>query len=246
MKKLDGKIALITGATSGIGEASAKLFAKEGAVVILVGRNHEKGKELESQIKQDYDIGTFFFKCDVTVDSERTLLKEFIIQKFGRLDILFNNAGILKTGSLEQFTYEEWNQVYEINTVAPVFMCKTFIDLLIASKGVILNNASIDGLQSVTRGKAYMYASSKASLIHFTQHLAINYSDKVRVNTICPGTTKTNLLTNQDYSRFINGIPMKRVADPEEIAKVVLFLVSSDSSYISGANIVVDGGCSLL
>ena len=118
--------------------------------------------------------------------------------------------------------------------------------MLIKSHGVILNNASIDGLQYNARGRAYMYATSKAALIQFTQVLALNYSDTVRVNCICPGTTKTNLFTNKDYSRFIDKIPMKRVAESIEIAKVALFLVSDDASYITGANIVVDGGSSLL
>lgn len=246
MGKLAGKIALITGATSGIGEASAKRFAREKAAVILVGRNDEKGYKLEKQIKNEYNTEAIFIKCDITVASERILLKEKIIEKFGKLDILFNNAGILKTGTLEELTCEEWNSVYDINTSASVFMCQTFMDMLVMSNGVILNNASIDGLQSVTRGRAYMYGSSKAALINFSQYLALNYSEKIRVNTICPGTTKTNLFTNQDYSRFIKNIPMKRVADPDEIAKVAVFLVSEDASYITGANIVVDGGSSLV
>lgn len=245
MGKLDGKIALITGGTSGIGEASAKLFAEEGATVIVVGRNKNKGAEIEKEI-QKYNPKSFYFECDITSNNQIGDLRKKIEEVFGRLDILFNNAGILETGALEDLTYEKWNSVYEINTTAQVMMCKNFMELLIKSHGVILNNASIDGLQYNARGRAYMYATSKAALIQFTQVLALNYSDTVRVNCICPGTTKTNLFTNKDYSRFIDKIPMKRVAESIEIAKVALFLVSDDASYITGANIVVDGGSSLL
>lgn len=245
MGKLSGKIALITGGTSGIGAATAKLFAQEGAIVVLVGRNSKKGGEIEHELKK-YCGDSFFLQGNITLASEIEKIKKIIVERFNRLDILFNNAGILKTGDLEHLNKEEWNSVYDINIMAPVLMCQAFIQMLIKSRGVILNNASIDGLQSNVRGKSYMYSTSKAALIQFTQLLALNYSDKIRVNAICPGTTKTNLFTNQDYSRFISKIPMARVAEAQEIAKVALFLVSDDSSYITGANIVVDGGASLV
>ena len=143
MGKLDGKIALITGGTSGIGEASAKLFAEEGATVIVVGRNKNKGAEIEKEI-QKYNPKSFYFECDITSNNQIGDLRKKIEEVFGRLDILFNNAGILETGALEDLTYEKWNSVYEINTTAPVMMCKNFMELLIKSHGVILNNASID------------------------------------------------------------------------------------------------------
>lgn len=245
MGKLDGKIVLITGGTSGIGEASAKLFVKEGATVLIVGRNKEKGETIETEL-QKYSKESVYFQGDITIETERKRLKKFVKENFRCLDVLFNNAGMLKTGSLDQLTEKEWNDVYKVNTVTPVFMCQSFMEMLIESHGVILNNASIDGLHSTVRGKSYMYASSKSALIQFTQLLALNYANNVRINCICPGTTKTNLFTNQDYSRFIPNIPMGRVADSEEIAKVALFLISDDAAYITGANIVVDGGLSLM
>ena len=161
------------------------------------------------------------------------------------MDVLFNNAGILLTSRLEDIDSEEWKQCFDINTNATMYMTKAFMDMLIASRGCIINNASIEGLSSNIRGKStYMYASSKAATIHFTQIVALNYSDRVRVNCLCPGTTKTNIFTNRDFSRFDGTIPMGRIAEPIEIAKVALFLASDDASYVTGAVINVDGGAS--
>lgn len=245
MGKLDGKIALITGATSGIGEATAKLFAAEGAEVIIVGRNEENGRRVEHEVIRNGGKGHFFC-CDIAKESDIDRLYAFVMDYFARLDILFNNAGILLTNRLENIVVDEWNKVFALNTTAVMVMCKRFMELLINNEGCILNNASIDGLQSNVRGRAtYMYASSKAATIQFTQILALNYSSRVRVNCICPGTTETNLFTNRDFSRFDGTIPIGRMAKPIEIAKVALFLVSEDASYITGAVIPVDGGASL-
>ncbi len=246
MGKLDGKIALITGATSGIGEASARLFAEEGAYVLIVGRNVTKGQELEKAINKKKETARFF-SCDVSDEKQVNDLKKKIETECSHLDILFNNAGILLMDRLENIKTEDWDKVFDVNTKATMFMCRAFINMIAEAKGSILNNASIDGLQSNVRGRAtYMYASSKAATIQFTQILAKNYSDRIRVNCICPGLTETNLFTNRDFSRFDGTIPLGRIAQPIEIAKAALFLVSEDASYITGATIPVDGGASLV
>ncbi|WP_196599953.1 SDR family NAD(P)-dependent oxidoreductase [Pectinatus frisingensis] len=244
MGKLDNKIALITGGTSGIGGNAAVLFAKEGAEVIIVGRNSERGKNKEKQIR---DIGNkaTFFQCDVTDKSDIMVLQNIITGKYGRLDILFNNAGVLLTGDLNEITDEDWDIVYKTNLKAVIGMTKTFMPMLEMSHGVILNNSSVAGLQSHIAGKkTYLYASSKAALIQFTKLCALNYSPSVRVNCLCPGITDTPIYTNRDFSRF-DSIPMKRIARPEEIARAALFLVSDDASYITGVTLPVDGGASL-
>lgn len=246
IKRLQGKIALITGATSGIGEASARLFAEEGATVFIVGRDENKGNNIKTDINS---IGgkAYYYKCDVTNETEIKELKEYIVKSEGKLDILFNNAGVLLMSRLENINTEEWKKCFDVNTNSHMYMVREFIDLLIESKGTIINNASIDGLQSNVRGRAtYMYASSKAATIQFTQILALNYSDRIRVNCLCPGLTETNLFTNRDFSRFDGTIPIGRIAKPIEIAKVALFLASDEASYITGAVINVDGGASLL
>lgn len=245
MRKLENKVALITGATSGIGEASAKLFAKEGATVILVGRNEKRGQEIVSEIEKEGGKADFY-ACDVTDEDTVAGLRGYVEKTYGRLDVLFSNAGLLLTNPLEKLQSEEWHRMFAVNTDAAMYLCRAFIDLVIKSKGNILVNASIDGLQSNVRGRSsYMYASSKAATIKFTQQMALNYSDRIRVNCLCPGLTETNLFTNRDFSRFTDTIPMRRVAKPIEIAKAALFLVSDDASYVSGAVFTVDGGASL-
>lgn len=247
MGKLDGKTALITGATSGIGEAFARLFAKEGAEVIVVGRNEKKGKQVVTHIIENGG-NAHFFACDVTSEDNIMDLKKFVLLNFDRLDILVNNAGILITSPLEDIKLQNWNHTFDVNVTSTMLMCKHFMDSILAAKGVILNNASIDGLQSMYRGRAnYAYAASKAAAINFSQQLALNYTPKgIRINCLCPGVTDTPFFTNRDFSRFLDVIPMGRVGNSEEIANVALFLVSDEASYISGAVINVDGAASLV
>lgn len=246
MGKLEGNIALITGGTSGIGKASAKMFASEGAEVILVGRNKEKGRIITEEILATGGNAKFI-QCDVTQEHEVDELKQLVKNNYGRLDILFNNAGILITSPLEDIKIEDWNKVFNINTTAVMLMTQAFIDMVVKARGNILNCASIDGLDCNIRGtKNYIYSSSKAATIHFTKYCARNYSDKIRVNCICPGVTETPLWLNRDFSRFSDSIPMGRVGQSNEIAKAALFLVSEDASYITGAVLPVDGGAALI
>lgn len=246
MGKLEGKIALITGATSGMGEAFAKLFAKEGATIAVVGRNEERGKKVVEDITKNGGNATFFL-CDISNSKSVKELRENYNRAFDRLDILVNNAGILITASLENINPEDWDKTFNVNTKAPMLVTQAFIDLVIASKGNILNVASTDGLDCNIRGtKNYMYSSSKAAYIHFTKYLALNYSNRIRVNCLCPGITKTPIWSNRDFSRFNSSIPMGRVCDASEVANVALFFVSDDASYVTGAVLPVDGGASLM
>lgn len=246
MKKLEDKVVVITGGTSGIGEACAKLFASEGADVILVGRDWNRGKSIEREIKEAGNKACFF-KCDVTSEIEIRALKEQICSLYKKIDVLFNNAGIFMTSVLEDIKSEDWKKTFDANTNSVMYMTQIFIDKIIESKGNILNNASIGGLQSHISGRAtYMYASSKAATIQFTKICALNYSNRIRVNCICPGVTETPIFTNRDFSRFNDSIPMGRVAKPEEIARAALFLVSDDASYITGSVLTVDGGASIM
>lgn len=242
MGRFDKKVVLITGGTSGIGGGTALLLAREGASVIVVGRNPERGKAQEQRIRFEKGKARFV-QADVTNRDDISKLNRFVVQEYGRLDMLFNNAGILLTGALEELTDEAWDCSFDANVKATMHMCQAFMDLLKQSHGVILNNASINGLQSYIKGRrSYMYAASKAANIQLTRYLAKNYAPDVRVNALCPGMTKTNLFTNRDFSRFKNVNLLGRMADPLEIAKVAVFLLSDDSSFMTGSIIVVDGG----
>lgn len=240
--RLHNKIALITGGSSGIGAASVILFAREGATVIFVGRSSDKGIAFEQELRAE-GLDVSFLSCDVSNRDDIVRLKQYIIREYGRLDILFNNAGILRTGNIEEITEEDWDFVYGVHVKALLYISKEFMPILKQARGVVLNNTSINGLQCYIKGKrSYMYATSKAAAIQFTRYLAKNYAPEVRVNALCPGMTVTNLFTNRDFSRFDNCNLLGRMADPDEIARTALFLVSDDASFITGAVIVADGG----
>ena len=245
MGRLAGKIALITGATSGIGRASARLFAAEGAHVIAVGRDAERGEALVAEIEKKYAGQVRFVRADVTDADDVARLLAIVQEELGRLDILFNNAGIFVTRAIDEIDDVAWERVFRPNTKAAMDMTAAFLPLLQKAKGAILNTASIGGLPyHIAGSKTYLYASSKAALIQFTKLCALNFAPDVRVNCLAPGITDTPIYTNRDFSRF-SGIPMGRVADALEVARAALFLVSDEASYITGAVLPVDGGASL-
>lgn len=246
MKRLENKIALITGGTSGIGLGCTERFAEEGAAVIMASRGEERGFAVEKELREKgYDVT--FIPCDVSSRASVEYLKSQVTQRYGKLDILMNNAGVLRTGSLEEITDEDWDLTYNTNLKSMLYLCQNFIDLLKESHGTILNNTSINGLHHYIKGKrSYMYATSKAAAIQFTNYLAKNYAPDVRVNCLCPGMTVTNLFTNRDFSRFKGCNLLDRMAEPREIANVALFLVSDEASFVTGSVIVADGGETLL
>lgn len=221
---LEGKIALVSGGTHGIGKAVVSLFEKEGAKCFSFGHN-------------EYDISK---------EEEIKKLYNFINEKYGKIDILVNNAGIYPSKQLEEITEEDIQKTFAINVNAVMLMCKYFIPLLEKNNGVIVNNASIAGMQSFIEGKgSYIYASSKAALIQFSKLLAKNYAKKVRVNCVCPGIIDTPIFENRDFSRYENIIPMGRVGKDTEVAEAILFLASKKASYITGTTLTIDGGMSL-
>lgn len=246
MCKLEGKVAIITGGTSGIGEATAKLFAEQKAIVIIVGRNEKKGLLIEEYIKNKNGKAKFF-KCDISNELEIKVLIDNIIKLYGKIDILFNNAGIfLPSIEIERLDFDKWKETFDINIHGTFLITKYVKEHLIESKGVILNNASIAGLQYYAAGRSYAYSTSKAAIIQFSHMMAKNYAeDGIRVNCICPGVILTPILHGRDPKIYAERIPMKRVGNPEEVAKVALFLCSDDASYLTGVVLPVDGGASL-
>lgn len=245
MNRLDNKIAVITGATSGMGKASAIRFAQAGANVIVVGRNIERGKQIVEEICLKGNKADFY-QLDILDEMQIQKFEKELIQKYGKIDILFNNAGIFPvTPSLEQMETKVWEHIFDVNMTGTFCMTKYMIPYLEESKGSILNNASVAGMQSFASGKTYAYSASKAAIIQFTRMLAKIYGANIRVNCICPGVIDTPIFENRDFTRYHDSIPMHRVGKPEEVAKVANFLVSEDASYVNGAVITIDGGMSL-
>lgn len=245
MNRLDGKAAVITGATSGMGEASAKRFAEAGAKVVIAGRNEERGRKIETDIREKGGEAVYFH-LDVSDEEEVKAFMKRVLDRYGKLDILFNNAGIFPaTPPLEQMEISVWNEIMDINATGMFRVTKYAMPYLEENKGVILNNASVAGMQSFASGKTYAYSASKAAVIQFTRMIAKVYGEKVRANCICPGVIDTPIFINRDFSRYYDSIPMHRVGSPEEVAKAANFLVSDDASYINGAVLTIDGGMSV-
>lgn len=245
MNSLTKKIALITGATSGIGEASAKRFAKAGATVIVSGRDVKRGETVVSDIIAAGGNAVF---CGMDVQRDISIKKavEMISVEYGRLDILFNNAGIYPISSpLEALTREAGNEILDINVSGLVMVIKECLPLLKKSGGVILNNASIAGLNEFTVGQSYLYCGSKAAVIKITQLIAKKYGSSLRANAICPGVIRTPIFQNFDEERYSKSIPMGRVGEADDVAAAANFLVSDDAAFINGAVLSVDGGQSL-
>jgi 3-oxoacyl-[acyl-carrier protein] reductase len=246
--KLKEKVALITGASRGIGRAIALLFAKEGAKVIVnYVHSKEKAEEVVSKIRK-LGSDAISIKADVSNLEELKFLVEKSIEKFGRIDILVNNAGVYFRNTLEESTEEIWDKTINIDLRAPYFLSKLVSKYMLEQKsGKIINIASIAGIKP--RDKSIEYQIAKAGVITMTKALSLALAPYINVNCISPGHTMTDM-TGYDKNpekkkRAENNIPLKRIGQPEDIAKAALFLASSDSDYITGANIVVDGGRSL-
>ena len=252
--KLSGKVAIITGATSGIGKATAILFAEEGASVVLTGRRAELGERVENEIRQTGGR-CVFVQADQTQAEACSRILEQTLAEFGRVDILFNNAGIVTKGTAETTEEDVWNDTIAINITAVWRMSKLVIPVMKEQGGgVIVNNGSD---WSVVAGKnAFPYVMSKGAVGLMTKAMALDFAaDNIRVNAVCPGDTFVDRWMEKGYFEGSDPvtleeaikessayIPMGRFGKPEEIAKAVLFLASGDSSFVTGHLLLVDGG----
>ena len=254
MKKLTGKTAIITGATSGIGEATALLFADEGADIVITGRRAELGGRVMDEISRK-GARCVFVQADHSNSEDCSRVVEQTLASFGRVDVLFNNAGIVTKGTAETTSDEIWNETLAINVTAVWRMCKLVLPVMkTQGGGVIVNNGSD---WSVVGGRdAFPYVTSKGAVALMTKAMALDYArDNIRVNAVCPGDTFVDRWLEKGYfehsapvtleqavKEASEYLPMGRFGKPEEIAKAVLFLASDDSSFMTGHLLLVDGG----
>jgi len=242
--KLSGKVAIVTGGSRGIGKATAILFAQHGADVVITSKNKTNLENAVKEIKNAVAIaGDIRKKTDVENVVKNTL------EHFGKIDILVNNAGIFpKVKPLHEISEEEWNEVIDVNLTGQFRFTKAVIPHLMKTGGCIVNVSSDAGLKSFENFEADAYTASKGALVLLTKAWAIEYAKyKIRVNCVCPGIVETDMtqpyLENEiDRSMAVAEHPIGRIGMPEDVAKAILYLVSEDSSWITGAILPVDGG----
>ena len=248
--RLKDRVALITGATSGIGRATAILFAREGAKLALTGRNEERGRAVVAEI-QAAGGRAIFLHSDVRREDECRAAVERAVAEYGRLDVLFNNAGVFYPNTAIECTEEEWDAQVDSSLKGAFLMSKYALPHMIRQgRGSIIHNSSGWGI--VGGDRAVAYCAAKGGLILLAKAMAIDHGRQgVRVNCVCPGDVDTPMLPEDarlrgmDWQTYLAGCanrPMGRIGTPEEIAKAVLFLASDESSFMTGAALVVDGG----
>ena len=248
--KLTDKVAIITGGNSGIGEATAKLFSREGARVCITGRNETRCRQVVAEINMTGGQAIYVV-ADVRFPDECRKTVETTMEAFGKVDILLNNAGVYFAENTVECSEEHWDLTVDVSLKGTFLMSKFALPSMIEQgSGVIINVSSGWGVQGGER--AVSYCAAKGGVVVMTKAMAIDHAAQgIRANCLSPGDVKTPMLeedaraqgmTVDEYEAMASRRPMGRIGTPEEIAKAALFLASDDSTYMTGANLVVDGG----
>ena len=241
--RLENKVVIITGAGSGIGRETALLFAKEGAKVVVADVNENGGEETVAQIKKNGE--GFFVKLDVTNREQSVQMAKTTLEKYGRIDVLINNAGIVQDAFVSKMTEQQWDKVIDIN-LKGVFNCiQSVVETMMKQgSGVIINTSSIVGLNGNV-GQVN-YSATKAGLIGMTKTLAKELGKKgIRVNAVAPGfiaTPMTAGVPDKILEMMKEKTPLKRLGEPKDIANAYLYLASDEANFVNGAVLSVDGG----
>lgn len=243
MGQLDGKVAVITGSTSGMGRETAYLFAKEGAKVVVTGRNEERAKAVVDKIKADGGEAIYVI-VDTSNLEDVNKIYDATMKAYGTIDILFNNAGRLSVTPIQQMTLEEWTAVFNVNVTSAMLLTQKFEPELKKNNGHVINTASVAGCAS--HWGPIAYCTSKHAMVGMTKAMARELGPEVHVNGICPGAIRTAMLESAGGEEAVGGMktmsPLHRIGDGSEIATVALFLATDASSFIDGQLIRVDGG----
>jgi len=244
--RLEGKVALITGGASGMGKVASELFAREGAKVLLTDVSDDAGREVAAAIGE----AAHYVHADVSKEEEARAMVDAAVDRFGKLDVLYNNAGIMPgdDGSVDTTEKRVWDAVLDVNVKGVAFGCKFGIPAMLASDGgSIINVASFVAWMGAATSQT-AYTASKGAVLSMTREIAVEYARRgIRCNALCPGPIETPLLMQllsdeeKKQRRFVH-IPMGRLGQAEELAKAALFLASDDSSFMTGASLIVDGG----
>ncbi len=242
--KLQDKVAIVTGSTSGMGRATAKLFAEEGAKVVVTGRNEERAKAVVDDIVAAGGEAIYVI-VDTSNTADCKVLLDKTLDAYGTIDILVNNAGTLSMSPLAEVSLEEWERVFNVNVTAALYLTQLVAPIMKEKgKGVIVNTASVASFAAHHGFAAYV--SSKHAMAGLSKSMAWELGPEIRVNAIAPGLIHTAMVDSiggvEALQFMIDACPVKRAGKPEDIASVALFLASDDSSFIDGQVIKVDGG----
>ncbi len=248
--RLAKKVAIITGAATGIGRAAALLFAREGARVVVADVDDEGGRETVALI-EEAGGEALYVRVDVTRPADVERMVRTAVETYGRLDVLFNNAAVNLAATVTETSEEAWDRIMAVNVKGVFLGCKYAIPAMAAGGGgVIVNTASAAAIVGL-KGLA-AYTASKGAVLQLTRNVALDYADqKIRANALCPGVTATAMTLSviekspnpeAMRQRMDAGRPLGRMADPEEIARAALFLASEESSFMTGVPLIVDGG----
>ncbi len=247
MNRLKGKCTIVIGATSGMGESIAKMFACEGAEVIFTGRRSEKGLAIEKEITNAGGKACFV-QADSTKSEDLEKVFQCAMEKFGKIDVLVNNAGVGTTGEVENTSMDAYDRTMNINIRSYYEACHIVVPIMKKQGyGSIINTASIGGLKGLANTSAY--CASKGAVRLLTKSLAVELAPSgIRVNTICPGTIDTEMLagTSDEYrAALAAGVPAGKLGSGDDIAYGAVYLASDESAYVTGLDLVIDGGLSI-
>ena len=247
---LRGKVTIITGAATGIGRASALLFARAGARVALADLRGPELARTEGDVRAaGGEVASI--TADLARPDDCAAVVAAAVRAFGRVDVLLNNAGVgtmVVGGTVESITLEHWDLAQDVNVRAMYLVSRAAVPHMRSAGGAIVNIASVSAFRGSVERPSHAYAASKGAVLSLTRAMAASYGrDGIRVNAICPGTIRTRLTADivnrvEQAAKEGHGIPLGRVGEPEDIARCALFLASDDASFISGAHIVADGG----
>ncbi|MET0349966.1 MAG: SDR family oxidoreductase [Rhizobacter sp.] len=241
--RFEGKTVIVTGAASGIGRGVAERFSREGANVVLCDVDEKKLNDVARALPSERTLGQ---RCDVTKYDEVEALVAAAVKRFGGLDVMVNNAGIAPEGSATDVSLADWGKTLDTDLSGVFHGCKAALPELLKRGGNIVNTASVSGLGADWALCAYNAA--KGGVVNLTRSIALDFGAKgVRANAVCPSLTRTgmteDMLKDKNLvAKFMERLPLKRVAEPADIAGVVAFLASDDARFVNGVNLPVDGG----